>query len=160
MLILDVWKIIFELLDFKSKINFISTCHYFRDNLIITDLYNIEQKYLELLSDEVLHYKIFSKVKTLNATDNKKITSVSFMKSLKILYAEDNCGIDQNGIDCLDLVELYADSNTKITNVSFMKSLKVLSARYSCGIDQNGIEGLNLDKLYMILNEKIKIYLL
>jgi len=43
-------------------------------------------------------------------------------KSLKILYAIGSCGIDQNGIDGLDLVELYADSNKKITNISFMKT--------------------------------------
>jgi hypothetical protein len=33
----------------------------------------------------------------LNVDDNKKITNVSFMKSLKILNAQGVCGIDHNG---------------------------------------------------------------
>ena len=48
------------------------------------------------------------------------------MKSLKILDADQNCGIDQNSIQNLDLVMLSIIGNDKITNVSFMKSLKKL----------------------------------
>jgi hypothetical protein len=33
----------------------------------------------------------------LDVSWNKKITNVSFMKNLKKLYADGNCGIDQNG---------------------------------------------------------------
>jgi hypothetical protein len=33
----------------------------------------------------------------LYANNNEKITNVSFMKYLKILHAEGDCGIDQNG---------------------------------------------------------------
>ena len=40
----------------------------------------------------------------------------------------DNCGIDQNGINNLDLIELYVDNNSKINNVNFMKNLKILHA--------------------------------
>ena len=56
---------------------------------------------------------------------NDKIKNVSFMKSLKILYADFNCGIDQNGIKNLNLVKISTFNNYKITNVSFMKSLKI-----------------------------------
>ena len=41
----------------------------------------------------------------LDASYNHKITNVSFMKSLKVLYIG-NGRIDQNGIKKLDLVEL------------------------------------------------------
>ena len=37
------------------------------------------------------------------------------MTNLKILYAEGNCGINQNGIHRLDLIELAAVNNSKIT---------------------------------------------
>ena len=50
------------------------------------------------------------------------------MKNLKILNASDNCGIDQNGINNLDLIELNVDDNSKINNVNFMKNLKILNA--------------------------------
>jgi len=36
------------------------------------------------------------------------------MKSLQILNARDNCGIDQKGIEGLNLIELYASGNSKI----------------------------------------------
>ena len=77
------------------------------------------------------------------------------MKKLKILHANGGCGIDQNGIFGLDLVELDASLNNKVTNVSFMRNLKKLYAYCSCGIDQNGINGLDLVELYVIGNNKI-----
>ena len=46
------------------------------------------------------------------------------MTSLKILNAWGDCGIGQNGIIGLNLVQLDIDDNNKITNVSFMTSLK------------------------------------
>jgi hypothetical protein len=69
------------------------------------------------------------------------------MKQLKILSANFESGIDQNGIYGLDLIELYVDDNEKITNVSFMKNLKILSASFKSGIDQNGIYDLDLIEL-------------
>jgi hypothetical protein len=103
---------------------------------------------------------------------NKKITNVSFMKKLKILNASYDCGIDQNGriresrfsnstcrlrqgINGLDLIELFVNGNNKITNVSFMKKLKILNASHDCGIDQNDIDGLDLIELFVNDNKKI-----
>jgi hypothetical protein len=71
----------------------------------------------------------------LHANDNEKITNISMMKSLKILNASRNCGIDQSSIFELDLIELRAYNNDKILNISMMKSLKKLNAGGSkCGI--------------------------
>ena len=53
---------------------------------------------------------------------NDIITDISFMRNLKVLHAYGNCGINQNGINGLDLVKLYADDNKKITTKSFKKS--------------------------------------
>ena len=78
------------------------------------------------------------------------------MKNLKKLYINNICGIDQNGIKGLDLIELDVDNNKKIKDISYMKNLKKLSAIGDCGIDQNGIMGLNLIELSATNNIKIK----
>ena len=127
---MDQYNILFEIfhkLDFKSQLALIFTCSTTKNNLFIIDLYHIEEKYLELLDDNFLKHDIFQQTRKLKA--NKKITNVSFMKNLKILDASIRCGIGQDGIMGLDLIELNASSNNKITDVSFMKNLKVLSAR-------------------------------
>ena len=124
MLPLDILKIIFNYLDLENQINMISSCNYFRNHLFITYLYNIERKYLDNLTTDILKYSIFSHVVNLDTGYNNKITNVSFMTSLKKLDARDNCGIGQNGIIGLNLVQLVAGYNNKITNVSFMTSLK------------------------------------
>ena len=127
-LLLDILKIIFNNLDFKSQINIISSCNYFRNHLYITDLYDIEKKYLDNLTTEILKYSIFSHVIELNVGNNNKITNVSFMTSLKKLNAWVNCEIGQKSIIGLNKFKLVASDNNKITNVSFMTSFKKLNA--------------------------------
>ena len=155
MLSLDIFKIIFNNLDFKSQMNMISSRNYFRNHLFITDLYNIERKYLDNLTTEILKYSIFSHVIELNVGNNNKITNVSFMTSLKKLNAWVNCEIGQKSIIGLNKFKLVAGYNNKITNVSFMASLKILNAWGDCGIGQNGIIGLNLVELDVGGNNKI-----
>ena len=46
----------------------------------------------------------------------------------KLIASSDYCKIDQQGIEGLDLIELYAHNNKKINNVSFMRNLKKLDA--------------------------------
>ena len=119
----NTWFEIFHKLDFKSQLSLVFTCSAIKNNLFITDLYNIDKKYLKLLDDNFLKHDIFQQTRKLKA--NSKITDVSFMKNLKVLYANDNSAIDQDGIKGLDLIELNASYNNKITDVSFMKNLKV-----------------------------------
>ena len=46
-------------------------------------------------------------------------------ETLKILYCYGYCGIDQNSISELNLIELYTSNNEQIKNVNHMKkSLK------------------------------------
>ena len=111
---LEIWNQILNHLNLKSQINLVSTNIYLRDNLWITDLYNINEKLLAKLSDQILGHKIFNHVTQLNAYHNRKITDVSFMTNLKTLGAYGNCGIDQSGINGLNLVELNASRNNKI----------------------------------------------
>ena len=149
---IDTLQIIFIFCDFMSQISLISTCTYYRNNLHIIDLFNIDKKYLQKLNQDILHLSIFEKVKYLDACPNQKITRVSHMKFLEILDTDE---IDQEGIEGLNLIELYASDNSKITNVSHMKSLQILNAYGNCGINQKGIEGLNLIDLNANHNSKI-----
>ena len=77
------------------------------------------------------------------------------MSNLQKLNARGDCGIDQNGITGLNLIELDATCNDKIKNVSFMSNLKKLGASGDCGIDQKSVCGLNLIVFKACKNEKI-----
>ena len=78
------------------------------------------------------------------------------MTNLKELDASWNSGIDQMGIQGLDLIKLNTWNNLKIRDVSWMFNLKELNAAADSGIDQIGIKGLNLIKLFVRSNKKIK----
>ena len=69
-LYIDLLKLIFNKLDFINQIKFKMTCKYTYLNLHITDLYNIDNKYLLLLNDDILlNYKYLI---SLNAFNNIK----------------------------------------------------------------------------------------
>ena len=55
-------------------------------------------------------------MKYLDAYGNPKITNVNHLINLKILNANGNCGINDNGIkNLISLEHLYANYNPKIT---------------------------------------------
>ena len=147
---------IFNLLDLKSQLKMNSLCKMFQQKMFITNLFNIENKYLNLLSDNIISQTKYHKIEKLNASYNSSIHDVSHMKNLKILYAEGNSGIDQKGIQNLDLVELSALYNPKIKDVSHMNNLKILYAYGNSGIDQKGIQKLDLIELNASNNPSIK----
>src|SRR6201992_4358320 len=134
--IYDLQKIL-NYCDFKSQLYLSSCCKLFNNNLLIVDLYYIDENIRSLLNDKILKQSKYKHITKLNASGNEKIKDVSQMASaLKILYAGSNCGIDQNSIKDLHLTELNASGNKKIKNVSQMAStLKILNASYNCGID-------------------------
>src|ERR1700753_4340603 len=114
---------IFIFCDFKSQLNLSSSCKFFNNNLLIVDLYNINDNIRSLLNDKILKQSKYKHITKLNASGNEKIKDISQMAStLKILYADNDCGIDQNGIKNLHLTELYANYNEKIKDVSQMAS--------------------------------------
>jgi hypothetical protein len=144
--------IIFGFLDFLSKIRLKSTSKYL-NVLKIYDLKNIEQKYLTLLNDNILSTYYF--VEYLNASNNKNITNVNHMSKLIELDASGKCGINDYGIEKLNLVKLNANNNLKITNVNHMNKLIELYACGICGIDDYGIEKINLLFLNAYKNSQI-----
>src|ERR1700753_1959286 len=118
--IYDLQKI-FNFCDFKSQLYLSSSCKLFNNNLLITDLYNINYNVRSLLNDKILKQSKYKYITKLNASGNEKIKDVSQMAStLKKLNASYNCGIDQNGIKNLHLTELHAYYNEKIKDVSHM----------------------------------------
>src|SRR6201996_8498168 len=155
--IYDLQKI-FNFCDFKSQLYLSSSCKFLNNNLLIADLYNINENIRSLLNDKILKQTKYKHVTKLYAYCNKRIKDVSQMAStLKKLNVGGNCGIDQNGIKDLHLTELNASGNKKIKDVSQMAStLKILNANYHCGINQNSIRDLHLTELYAYDNEKIK----
>src|ERR1700753_4008116 len=99
---------IFIFCDFKSQLYLSSCCKLFNNNLLIVDLYNINENVRSLLNDKILKQSKYKYITKLNASDNEKIKDVSQMASLKILDASYKCGIYQNGIKDLHLIELWA----------------------------------------------------
>src|ERR1700753_1146409 len=151
--IYDLQKI-FNFCDFKSQLYLSSCCKLFNNNLLITDLYNINDNVRSSLSDKILKQSKYKHLTELYAFGNKKIKDVSQMAStLKILDAGGNCGIDQNNIKNLHLTKLDVSYNEKIKDVSQMASiLKILDAYGNCGIDQNSIKDLHLIELNVSYN--------
>lgn len=97
----------------------------------------------------------------LDASCNNKIIDVNQMKNtLKILkcysgkYSE--CGIDQNGISDISLIDLCASGNKSINNVNHMKNtLKFLFCAGNSGIDDKGVAELKTTEIYSRDNHKI-----
>ena len=87
---------------------------------------------------------------------------------IKKLYAGGNCGINDDSLVGLNLVELNARGNSKIKKINHMTNLRILDAScnyriydenlfgLNCGIDDDSLVGLNLVKLNARGNSKIK----
>jgi F-box domain len=150
---LDIWYLILGKLDFLSQIRLRQVCKYLYHHLEIHDFYYIPVKFKNRLSDEILKNYCF--VRSLDAYYNPKITNISYMTNLKKLDARGDCGIGDQGIQNLNVVELNAFSNPKITNINHMTNLKKLDASWGCGIGDQGIQNLNLIELKAYNNPKI-----
>ena len=134
--------------DLKNITNLYNLNKDHQSNIIITNLYDILQKYRNRLNQQIIEQNKYKNVEKLNVNDNEKIENVNdnekienvnHMKEtqvvydgqklclLKILHCGNNCGINQNGITKLNLIELNANGNKKITNVNHMKNTQVAS---------------------------------
>ena len=68
---------IFNFCDFKSQLYLSSCCKLFNNNLLITDLYNINNNVRLLLNDKILKQSKYKHVTKLNADNNEKIKDVN-----------------------------------------------------------------------------------
>ncbi len=151
----EIWQEIILYCEFLTAIRLRQLNKWFY-KLEIHDFYNIDWKYLNKLSDEIL--KAYPFIRKLNAYYNEKIKDVNHMTNLKVLNADYDCGISDDGIKQLNLIELSASGNSKIKDVNHLTNLKVLNAGgYYCGISNDGIKQLNLIELFSYGNKKITI---
>jgi len=102
-LLIEIIQVILEFSDFLSQIRLTQLDTYLHNNLAIYDFCIIDQKFLKLLSDDIL--KNYKHIKKLNASHNHNITDsgISHMK-LHILSARGHkCGITNDGIKHMNL---------------------------------------------------------
>ena len=116
--------------DFLEQIKLLQLCKYYQNHLKIYDFQNVNTKYRQNLTNEIL--KRYPYLVRLDASDNKNITDVNHLKYLKKLYANgEKCGIDDDAIKNLNLTTLYALDNPKITNPKdYMTNLKKFENGY------------------------------
>ena len=142
----ELWTLIVDLLDIKLQVRLIQLCKTIKDKIFITDLCNIDYNLKRKLTRDII----------------KKYPNI------KKLYAGGNCGIDDDSLVGLNLVELNACGNKKIKKINHMTNLRILDAsgyfwthndifvEFNCGIMDDDLVGLNLVKLNVSLNPKIK----
>src|SRR4029078_4457507 len=101
----DILNIIFQELDIRSQLHFRAICKWFRDKLDVTDLYNIDIKFKNKLTDNIVIQ--YPKLKLLNAWGNSNITDVTIgqLKHLQTLSAGYNPKITDASVK--QLKQLY-----------------------------------------------------
>ena len=152
---IEILQHILSLSDFIQQIRLRQVSKPFYNYLEIHDFYNINQKYLDILSDQIISN--YPQITQLNAQSNPKITNVNHLKRLTKLDASGyDCGIGDSGIIYINPIQLDSSDNHKITNIGHMIKLEKLNASdRNCGIDDSGISKLNLRKLNARNNQKI-----
>ncbi len=140
---LEIWFIIFNECDALSQIRLRQVCRCF-NNLQIIDFYHIDKILCDKLNDRIL--QTYLHLKYLNAWNNENKTNVNHMTNLKISNASGYCGITDEGIKDLNLVELNAWNNRNIINVNHTVSIFHFKIYELISIHQN-IKFLTFDKI-------------
>lgn len=153
---LEIWQILLNKIDFLSQIRLTQVCEDFHQVLRIENFYEINAKYLKLLTDNIL--KNYPYITRLDAGDNPNVKDVSHLIHLKVLNAYRWSGIGDSCLQNINLYVLYAGCNEKIKNISHMTELRILdvSGNDSCGVDDTILQHLNLLYLGASANKKIK----
>ena len=140
---LDTLNIIFEFLDFISKIRFRQISKYFINNFYIHDFYGLDKIYLEKLTEKILIS--YPKIKYLDIMENKSIQNINFLSNLYRLAISDKF---QNQFDNYNLRELNI-CNYIITNLKYFTKLDKLILNNS-PITNSDLDYLNLRELCLI----------
>ena len=90
-LAIEIWQEIISRCEFVGQIRLRQVCKKFH-SLEIHDFYNIDLKYLKLLSNQILF--AYPSVKYLNVYNNQKVTTINHMTKLEKLHAGWNSGIN------------------------------------------------------------------
>jgi len=160
---IEIHQLILSPADFLSQIRIRCACRLFYAKLEVTNFYDIEQKYLDRLSDDVLRAYPF--VTKLNANHSSNITNLNNLPKLEILSDRKYRMRDHNICSNMNLTELDIGPNTKITDINYLTQLKKLNigdndesfySHKKYGIEDKGIANLNLTELNISNNRYIK----
>ena len=121
---IEIWQEISIYTGFLAQIRLRRVCTKLQQ-LEIHDFYNIDDKYLTLLTNQILEYYPF--IQYLKAI-HPKITNINHLTKLKRLDASDSSGLDDHGVQSVNPIELNISNNSKITNINHMTRLQRLYA--------------------------------
>ena len=142
----DILNQIFELLDFLSKIRFRQISKYFLHNLYIYDFYNLDNIFIQQLSEEILISN--PKIKYLDITGRDTIQNINFLTDLQDLAVSHRFKTKFNNYNIKKLKII----NYKISNLKYFTKLENL---YLIGSDiaNSDLDNLNLRKLVLNNNQ-------
>ena len=127
---LEILSNCFSLLPFIDKVNLVQACQTFNQSFLITDFYDIDQKYLDRLTDDVLKNKWY--IERLNVRDNKKVTKISHITGLKDLNCMGKSRVTDNEFVNMNLYKLNAHNNPTIKRIGHMTNLTYLNCTFDC----------------------------
>ena len=118
---LEIWEIILDYSDFLSKIRLIQLSKFHKNNLYISDFYNIKSKYLNILDSNILNSN--PKIKYSNLIGNIYIQDLNILTGLKKLYLPSH---QKNQLTNYNLEEIHGLFNFNIINFNKFTNLKYL----------------------------------
>ena len=136
----DILNLIFEILDFLSKIRLRQISKYFLNNLYISDFYNLDKIYLENLTEQIL--VSYPKIKYLDIQENPSVQNINFLSDLQVLAISDKFTNQFCNYNLREL-QIY---NYKITNLKYFTKLEKLSLS-NISIPDSDLNNLNLREL-------------
>lgn len=154
----DIWSIIFPKLDIKSQLLLRATCTFLYNELQITDLYNIDKKYVHRFTDEIIQQ--YPHLQLLDLCGNTVVTDVG-LKNLTLLHTLDisyNDKITDDGIKDKQLHVLNVNgSKCKITDAGIqdMPLYSLSASGYYSKITDHGVKRMKLNYLDIGNNRKI-----
>jgi len=148
---IELHQLILSHADFLTQIRLRCANKALHAKLEIHDFYNIDDKYLYRLTDDILRsYPFITKL------DFRcyHCTNINHLTRLETLSVGTNLPLGNDGISNLvNLKELYINCYSPITNLNHMTKLEFLTVVHS-RIDNEGISKLNLRELHILGESK------
>lgn len=152
---INIWHDVCSALQFMDKLSIILSCHFFKDNIQITRLYNISCDIVEKLNNNILANKIFQHINKITLVSNINVTDLDFAGNLRCLFINGVSLIKQTTIQNLNLTKFGLNNNDYIYDISFMTSLKKLYLVRNSRISEGDLRNLRLTKLSLRDNNVI-----
>ena len=151
---IEIWQEILFISPFLCQIRLRQVSKIFYCRLEIHDFYDINDCYLERLTDQVLINYHF--IKYLNVCNNSHVSNLNHLtKLIKLNVGDYYCGVNDQGIIQVNPIELHVNNNPKITSINHMNRLAILNAYGNSGLTDQGINALNLIELDVENNQQI-----